>query len=87
MSANGGMRSNQGGLMSTNGGTSGSNIEGKKEVQFYDFWYFSSKKIRSIRFCNIEFWFPLLKEPGIKKEFWIVTQESSLGATVLEGRH
>jgi len=54
-----------------------SNIERKKEVvQFYDFWYYSSKKIRSIRFCDIEFWFPLLKEPGTKSQFWTVTQES-----------
>jgi len=33
-------------------------------------------KIQSIRFCDIEFWFPLLKEPGTKSQFWTVTQES-----------
>ena len=56
MSANGGMRSSQGGLTPANGAMRSSNIEGKKEVvQFYDFRYFSSKKIRSIRFYDIEF--------------------------------
>ena len=34
------------------------------------------KKIQSIKFCDIEFWFPLLKEPGTKSQFWTVTQES-----------
>jgi len=38
MSANGGMRSSQGGLTPANGAMRSSNIEGKKEVvQFYDF--------------------------------------------------
>jgi hypothetical protein len=70
MSANGGMRSSRGGLMSTNGAMRSSNIERKKEVvQFYDFQYYSSKKIRSIRFCDIEFWFPLQKEHGTKLQF------------------
>jgi hypothetical protein len=47
-----------------------SNIERKKEVvQFYDFQYYSSKKIRSIRFYDIEFWFSLLKELGTKSQF------------------
>ena len=51
-----------------------SNIEIKKVVvQFYDFRYYSSKKIRSIRFCDIEFWFPLLKEPSTKSQFWTMT--------------
>ena len=55
MSANGGTRSSRGGLMSTNGAMRSINIERKKEVvQFYDFWYYISKKIRSIRFCNLE---------------------------------
>ena len=46
MSANGGMRSSRGGLVSANGAMRSSNIERKKEVvQFYDFWYYSSKKI------------------------------------------
>ena len=63
--------------MSTNGAMRSSNIERKKEVvQFYDFWYYSSKKIRSIRFCDIEFWFPLLKVPSTKSQFWTMTQES-----------
>jgi hypothetical protein len=54
-----------------------SNIERKKEVvQFHDFWYYSSKKIWSIWFCDIEFWFPLLREPGTKSQFWTMTQES-----------
>ena len=67
MSANGGTRSSRGGLVSTNGAMRSSNIERKKEVvQFYDFWNYNSKKIRSIRFYNIEFWFPLLKEPSTK---------------------
>ena len=67
MSANGGTRSSQGGLMSTNGAMRSSNIERKKDVvQFYDFRYYSSKKIRRIIFYDIEFWFPLLKEPGTK---------------------
>ena len=58
MSANGGTRSSRGGLMSANGAMRSSNIERKKEVvQFYDFWYYSSKKIWSIRFYDIEFWF------------------------------
>ena len=66
MFANGCTRSNQGGLVSANGAMS-SNIERKKEVvQFYDFWYYNSKKIRRIIFYDIEFWFPLLKEPGTK---------------------
>jgi hypothetical protein len=69
-------RSSRGGLMSANGGTRSNNIEKKNEVQFYDLWYFSSKKIWGIGFCDIELWFPLVKEPGIKKEFWIVHQES-----------
>ena len=56
MSANGAMRSSQGGLMSANGAMRSSNIERKKEVvQFYDFQYYISKKIRSIRFYDIEF--------------------------------
>jgi hypothetical protein len=56
MSTNGGTRSNRGGLVSANGAMRSSNIERKKEVvQFYDFQYYNSKKIRSIRFCNIEF--------------------------------
>jgi hypothetical protein len=47
MSANGGMRSSRGGLMFANGVMRSSNIERKKEVaQFYDFQYYSSKKIR-----------------------------------------
>ena len=67
MSTNGGTRSNRGGLVSANRAMRRSNIETKKEVvQFYDFQYYSSKKIRSIRFCDIEFWFPLLKEPVTK---------------------
>ena len=46
MSANGGTRSSRGGLVSANGAMRSSNIERKKEVvQFYDFWYYSSKKI------------------------------------------
>ena len=62
MSANGGTRSSRGGLMSANGAMRSSNIERKKEVvQFYDFRYYNSKKIRSIRFYDIELWFPLLK--------------------------
>jgi len=56
MSTNGGTRSSRGGLVSTNGAMRSSNIERKKEVvQFYDFWYYSSKKIRSIRFCDTKF--------------------------------
>ena len=67
MSANLGMRSSREGSMSTNGAMRSSNIERKKEVvQFYDFWYYNSKKIQSIRFCDTDFWFPLLKEPGTK---------------------
>ena len=67
MSANGDMRSSRGGLVFANGAMRSSNIERKKEVvQFYDFWYYSPKKVRSIRFCDIEFLFPLLKEPGTK---------------------
>ena len=67
MSTNGGTRSSRGGLVSANGAMRSSNIERKKEVvQFYDFWFYSSKKIRSIRSCDIEFWFPLVKEPGTK---------------------
>ena len=67
MSANGGTRSNRGGLVSANGAMRSSNIKRKKEVvQFYDFRYYSSKKIWSIRFYDIEFWFPLLKEPSTK---------------------
>ena len=27
-------------------------------------------------FCDIEFWFPLLKEPGTKSQFWTMTLES-----------
>ena len=55
MSTNGGMRSSRGGLMSANGAMRSSNIERKKEVvQFYDFRYYSSKKIRGIRFYDIE---------------------------------
>ena len=77
MSANGGTRRSRGGLMYANGVMRSSNIERMKDmVQFYDFWYYNSKKIRSIRFCDIEFWFPLLKEPSTKKEFWTMTQES-----------
>ena len=42
--------------MFANGAMRSSNIGRKKEVvQFYDFRYYSSKKIRSIRFCDIEF--------------------------------
>ena len=67
MSANGATRSSQGALMSANGAMRSSNIERKIEVvQFYEFQYYISKKIRSIRFCDIEFWFPLLKEPSTK---------------------
>ena len=63
----GGTRSSRGGLVFANGAMRSSNIKRKKEVvQFYDFWYYSSKKIRSIRFYDIEFWFPLVKEPGTK---------------------
>ena len=76
MSTNGGMRSSRGGLMSANGAMRSSNKRKKEVVQFYDFWYYSSKKIRSIGFYDIEFWFPLLKEPGTKSQFWTVTQES-----------
>ena len=55
MSTNGGTRSSRGGLVSANGAMRSSNIERKKEVvQFYDFWYYSSKKIWSIRFYDIE---------------------------------
>ena len=67
MYANGGTRSSRGDLMSTIGAMRSGNIERKKEVvQFYDFQYYSSKKIRSIRFCDIEFWFPLVKETDTK---------------------
>ena len=53
--------------MSANGAMRSSNIERKKEVVlFYDFWYYTSKKIQSIRFYDIEFWFPLVKEPDTK---------------------
>ena len=70
MSANGATRSSQGGLVSADGAMRSSNIERKKEmVQFYDFQYYNSKKIRSIRFYDIEFWFPLLKEIGTKSQF------------------
>jgi hypothetical protein len=70
MSVNGGMRSSRGGLMSGSGTMRSSNIERKKEVvQFYDFQYYSSKKIQSIRFYDIEFWFSLLKELGTKSQF------------------
>ena len=63
--------------MFANGAMRSSNIERKKEVvQFYDFQYYISKKIRSIRFYDIEFWFPLLKEPVTKSQFWTMTQES-----------
>ena len=69
MSANGGTRSSRGGLMSANGAMRSSNIERKKEVvRFYDFWYYSSKKIRRIRFYDIEFCFPLVKEPSTKSQ-------------------
>ena len=62
--------------MSTNGAMRSSNIERKKGmVQFYDFQFYRSKKIRSIRFYDIEFWFPLLKEPGTKSQLWTMTQE------------
>ena len=54
-------------MVSANGAMRSSNIERKKEVvQFYDFRYYNSKKIQSIRFYDIEFWFALLKEPGTK---------------------
>ena len=67
MSTNGGMRSSRGGLVFANGAMRSSNTKRKKEVvQFSDFWYYSLKKIRSIRFCDIEFRFPLLKEPGTR---------------------
>ena len=63
--------------MSTNGAMRSSNIERKKEmVQFYDFWYYSSNKIQNFKFCDVEFWFPLLKEPATKSQFQTVTQES-----------
>ena len=63
----GGTRSSRGGLVSANGAMRSSNIERKKEVvQFYDFQYYNLKKIRIIRFYDIEFWFPLVKEPGTK---------------------
>jgi len=56
--------------VSAHGAMRSSNIESKKEVvQFYDFWYYSSKKIRTIRFYDIELWFPLLKEPSTKSQF------------------
>ena len=56
MSTNGGTRSSRGGLVSANGAMRSSNIERKKEVvHFYDFRYYSSKKIQSIRFCDIDF--------------------------------
>ena len=55
--------------MSANGAMRSSNIERKKEVvQFYDFRFYSSKKIRRIRFYDIEFMFPLVKEPSIKSQ-------------------
>ena len=67
MPANDCTRSNRGGLVSTNGAMRSSNIERKKEVvQFYDFRYYSSNKIWSIRFCDIELWLPLLIELGTK---------------------
>ena len=67
ISSNGGMRSSRGGLVSANDAMRSSNIERKKEVvQFYDFRYYSSKKIPSIKFCDIEFWFPLHKETDTK---------------------
>lgn len=64
--------------MHANGGTRSSIVEIKKldEPEFHDFRYYSSKKIRSIRFSTIDFWFPKLKELGTKDEFWTVTQES-----------
>ena len=46
--------------------TGGSNIGKRKKLQYYDLLNFSSKKIRAIRFCDVEFWFPLLKEPDTK---------------------
>jgi len=56
MSTNGGTRSSRGGLVFANGAMRSSNIERKKEVvQFYDFWYYNSKKIQSIRFYDIGF--------------------------------
>ena len=56
MFANASTRSSRGGLVSANGAMRSSNIERKKEVvQFYDFQYYSSKNIWSIRFSNIEF--------------------------------
>ena len=72
MSVNGGTRSSRGGLVSANGAMRSSNIERKKEVVSAN----GSKKIQSIRFCDIEFWFPLLKEPGTKSQFWTMTLES-----------
>jgi hypothetical protein len=42
--------------MFVNGAMRSSNIERKKEaVQFYDFQYYSPKKIQSIMFCDVEF--------------------------------
>jgi len=58
MSANGGTRRSQAGLMSANGAMRSSNIERKKVVvQFYDFRYYNSNKILTIRFSDIEFCF------------------------------
>ena len=58
MSANGGTRSSRGGLMSANSAVRSSNIERQKEVvQFYDFRYYNSNKILTIRFSDIEFCF------------------------------
>jgi len=48
----------------------------KMEVWFRDFRLFVSKKTRSVRFCPLEFRFPLVKEEGTKDEFWTLTQES-----------
>ena len=44
--------------------------EQERWPRFYDFMRLSSKKIMDIRFCDVAFWFPQVREKDCSRVFW-----------------